>query len=293
MNSSNQLVAKYAYDAWGNCTVTPLVADTAGHSITDANHIAHINPFRYRGYYYDTETGLYYLNSRYYDPQTGRFLNADALLGANGDILSYNLFAYCSNNPVMYSDPTGHGFFDWVKDKWEETKKNVSDAWNSAKGAVGNAYNKVKKTATDVYDYVTNDSEQVVLNAKHVAFYKGKLVIKLPIGTNAASFGVIFLGDDVANRSDAIDTVKHEYGHAVQFDRMGIIDYTTKVAIPSVTCNLLDRANKLPYDYYSSPWEYGADRNGGVNRGNYEPWADTVNNVYNAITSIFRVPFFA
>ena len=66
------------------------------------------NPFRYRGYY-DTETGYYYLNSRYYDPQVKRFISADNLnyLGANGDLNSYNLYAYCSNNPVMYVDPVG------------------------------------------------------------------------------------------------------------------------------------------------------------------------------------------
>ena len=64
------------------------------------------NPIRYRGYYYDTETGLY-LQSRYYDPVVGRFLNADGLLGANGDLMSYNLFAYCSNNPCQYERPDG------------------------------------------------------------------------------------------------------------------------------------------------------------------------------------------
>ena len=100
------LYATYDYDAWGNCTVTPLVADTAGHSITDANHIAHINPFRYRGYYYDTETGLYYLNSRYYDPQTGRFLNADSYIFLSS-ITACNLFAYCYNNPINYVDNSG------------------------------------------------------------------------------------------------------------------------------------------------------------------------------------------
>ena len=67
------------------------------------------NPIRYRGYYYDVETGLYYLQSRYYDPQTGRFINADDTdyLGADGSFASYNLFAYCSNNPVMNVDPSG------------------------------------------------------------------------------------------------------------------------------------------------------------------------------------------
>ena len=68
-----------------------------------------MNPFRYRGYYLDTETNLYYLQSRYYDSYTGRFINADDAgnLGAGNELLSYNLFGYCANNPVMYVDPTG------------------------------------------------------------------------------------------------------------------------------------------------------------------------------------------
>ena len=68
--------------------------------------IGSMNPFRYRGYYYDTETGFYYLNSRYYDPEICRFINADHVnyLGANGDLNSFNLYAYCGNNPVIYID---------------------------------------------------------------------------------------------------------------------------------------------------------------------------------------------
>ena len=67
-----------------------------------------VNPFRYRGYYYDTETGWYYLNARYYDPNVGRFLSPDTILGANGGLQGYNLFAYCNNNPVMFVDPSGN-----------------------------------------------------------------------------------------------------------------------------------------------------------------------------------------
>ena len=68
------------------------------------------SPISYRGYYYDKEYGFYCLGTRFYDPVTRRFINPDdtAYLGANGDLNSYNLYAYCSNNPVMYTDPSGH-----------------------------------------------------------------------------------------------------------------------------------------------------------------------------------------
>ena len=73
------------------------------------------NPFRYRGYYYDRETSGYYLQSRYYNPEWGRFLNADAYLNANGDIIGLNLFAYGSNNPIMFVDPNGEAaWWQWL-----------------------------------------------------------------------------------------------------------------------------------------------------------------------------------
>ena len=98
-------VAEYAYDAWGNQKVMN------GNSIevTDLTHIAHVNPFRYRGYYWDNDLGLYYLMSRYYDPQTGRFINADSLEYLDPETIGgLNLYAYCGNNPVMHSDPSGY-----------------------------------------------------------------------------------------------------------------------------------------------------------------------------------------
>ena len=67
------------------------------------------NPFRYRGYYYDTITGFYYLNGRYYNPQWGRFLNADGVMsGVGGELLGNNVFIYCFNNPVNMSDLFGN-----------------------------------------------------------------------------------------------------------------------------------------------------------------------------------------
>ena len=104
LNSAGALVASYNYGAWGNYSVHG--AD--GKKTTDATFIGHINPLRYRGYYYDRETCLYYLQSRYYDFANCRFINADtfATTDANG-FLSANMFAYCENNPVMRTDPDG------------------------------------------------------------------------------------------------------------------------------------------------------------------------------------------
>ena len=99
-------VATYAYDAWGNI----IDMDYTYKAVADAN------PLRYRGYYYDRETGLYYLQSRYYNPKWGRFINADDIdyLGADGSLLSYNLFAYCMNNPVNRFDVNGN----WSMPNW-------------------------------------------------------------------------------------------------------------------------------------------------------------------------------
>ena len=104
LNSAGVLVASYNYGAWGNYSVHG--AD--GKKTTDPTFIGHINPLRYRGYYYDRETRLYYLQSRYYDFANCRFINADtfATTDANG-FLSANMFAYCENNPIIGVDPTG------------------------------------------------------------------------------------------------------------------------------------------------------------------------------------------
>ncbi len=101
-------VASYVYDAWGKVL--------AVNNYT-ADNIGDLNPIRYRSYYYDVETGLYYLNSRYYDPEVGRFINADTtdvLENAKYDINGLNLYAYCDNNPVAGRDEEGDASF-WKK----------------------------------------------------------------------------------------------------------------------------------------------------------------------------------
>ena len=126
-DANKNLVAEYKYDAWGNHRIY----NSGGIDITDEisynSSVAKLNPFRYRGYYYDTETGLYYLNSRYYDPSIGRFINADDISYIQPtDINGLNLYAYCGNNPVMYTDPDGKSWSsfwnsvgNWFKNNWQ------------------------------------------------------------------------------------------------------------------------------------------------------------------------------
>ena len=112
-NGAGELRAHYTYDSWGNVIS---ITDQNGKEITSSTHIGILNPIRYRGYYYDAETGMYYVGSRYYDPQVGRWINADdsSNLGAEGEILSYNLFAYCMNNPINRVDVDGN----WSLPNW-------------------------------------------------------------------------------------------------------------------------------------------------------------------------------
>lgn len=108
-DEQNNIVAKYTYDTWGKLIS---IVDQNGNDVTnDVTHIGYINPLRYRGYYYDSETKLYYLNSRYYDPETGRFLSKDDEQYSKNndtDICNINLYSYCLNNPVNMVDYDGH-----------------------------------------------------------------------------------------------------------------------------------------------------------------------------------------
>ena len=100
IDANGVMQAEYIYSPWGEV-------------ISAEGDLAEINPLRYRGYYYDSETGFYYLQSRYYDPENHRFINADIYASTDsGDAIACNMFAYCGNNPVMLGDKDGE-FADW------------------------------------------------------------------------------------------------------------------------------------------------------------------------------------
>ncbi|MBQ1735944.1 MAG: DNRLRE domain-containing protein [Firmicutes bacterium] len=134
---NGDVVATYSYDDWGVPTVTNYGNSTIGD----------INPFRYRGYYYDSETGLYYVCHRYYDPSIGRWISPDSVIsGVGGSLTGYNLFTYCGNDPINRSDSTGN----WPR-KITKTIGNIA-FW------IGKVFNSrtammVAKLAYRAYDY--------------------------------------------------------------------------------------------------------------------------------------------
>ncbi len=106
VDEQGQTIVEYSYDAWGNVTFS----ESSLQNMTKASTLCFVSPFTYRGYCYDYDIELYYLQSRYYSPEIGRFINTDdtqIAIATQGEILGANLFAYCNNNPINYTDPSG------------------------------------------------------------------------------------------------------------------------------------------------------------------------------------------
>ena len=114
------LVATYEYDPWGKPTG---IYNASGTPISQtAANVAAYNPFRYRGYRYDADTGFYYLQSRYYDPAICRFINEDEYSDTDDGLLGFNMFAYCMNNPMNRTDPDG----TWSLPNWAKVAIGVA-----------------------------------------------------------------------------------------------------------------------------------------------------------------------
>lgn len=235
LDSLGKVVVQYSYDAWGKCSVTATSSYTT---------IAFLNPFRYRGYYYDSDTRLYYLKSRYYDPEVGRFLNMDAVDYADPETLGgLNLYSYCNNNPVMYIDPTGHFILQLVVSVISYVGVAIAAIFDS------NIRNDMNAIGWNPF----NSDETVVLNSDSVSFYKGAPVFRTSLG-RSGTFCAIFLSNN-ANET----ALKHEYGHIVQQMIMGPITYGLMIGLPSWR----EWSNR---SYYDRPWEITADIFGGVTR---------------------------
>ena len=160
-------VATYEYDAWGNI-------------VSSSGSLAEINPLRYRGYYYDNETGFYYLQSRYYDPANRRFISADVYASTGQGFLGTNMFAYCNNKPIINSDPSGHalrsnltaicdggsGYLDRTKDVKRVLRENYEQAkrWGWELDGPFEFYNAVKDRGKWDYKRRPKGSEWIPRN---------------------------------------------------------------------------------------------------------------------------------
>ena len=172
-DGAGAVVANYNYDAWGNVIS---VTDANGAVITDSTHIANVNPLRYRGYYYDSETGLYYLSARYYDPIVKRMLNSDdELLSAVSPqaLTDKNYFAYCDNNPVTRAD--GEGSF-----------------WHIVAGAVvGAVFNSLDDAVNLVFAYKSGTGIKAAWLHLGVSFVAGAISGGLSMTTVCATTSLV------------------------------------------------------------------------------------------------------
>ena len=186
MNTSMQMVVKYSYDPWGKLTGTTATSAYVA--------LAQANPLRYRSYCYDIETGFYYLQTRYYDPTIARFINADGYLTTDVDgLLSANMFAYCENNPIMGSDPTG-SFITWddvtgfLSDAGDWASDRIDDAIDWASDRIDDAVNAGKK----LIGFGASVVNKIVLEGKE-DFITAFALVTLKVGkthnTIMASFG--------------------------------------------------------------------------------------------------------
>ena len=161
------LQAEYVYSPWGEV-------------ISAEGDLAEVNPLRYRGYYYDSETGFYYLQSRYYDPANRRFISADVYASTGQGFLGTNMFAYCNNKPIINSDPSGHalrsnltaicdggsGYLDRTKDVKRVLRENYEQAkrWGWELDGPFEFYNAVKDRGKWDYKRRPKGSEWIPRN---------------------------------------------------------------------------------------------------------------------------------
>ncbi len=242
INSNGVTVVEYTYDAWGNVlSVTGSLASTLGA----------VNPFRYRGYYYDTETGFYYLNSRYYDPQVGRFLNADSIVAGISDELSgYNLFAYCFCNPVNMSDTEGHwpkwitGVLNIVSGASQMVTAaavGIATGWTGV-GAVAASVLAVNGAAT-----IAQGVGQVVNDATDDCVLREDNVVRT---------GTVYIGDALGG-----DTGAMVAGSAYDATIISCSILSSYIAVPHNTVSTTPPNPGVPFKPGRTGMQYGVDPN--------------------------------
>ena len=158
VDANGGAVVNYRYDSWGKLiSITGSMADTLGKD----------NPYRYKGYYYDDETGMYYLKSRYYQPEICRFISADSYASTGQGILGHNVYCYCGNNPVNAMDPDGK-LFKNIKNAMKALTNKVKSAYPMAKRFVKNTFGAYASTKST---FSSPSSKQKTVTGKIKSFF--------------------------------------------------------------------------------------------------------------------------
>ncbi len=271
-NSVGELVCRYVYDAWGNHKLY----DNNGNQINDdGTTVGSKNPLRYRGYYWDREFGLYYLQSRYYDPALCRFISPDGVSYLDTQSISgMNLYAYCSDNPITNVDPSGCIFSSFFSGLVTLFTASTSMYLLYLVGAIFDRG--IRADMDRINGNPFNTDIDAVLSSTAISFYKGVPVFRTYY-ERSGSFGIIFLQKDFGNASPEVkrDYVRHEWGHIPQLGTLGPLAYVAFIGIPS-WLEFGDYEGSTG-DYYNAPWEANADNFGGTTRAhasNYDEDAE-------------------
>ena len=207
LDNTGAVVVQYKYDAWGN----HVVLDASGNAITDPNHIGNLNPHRYRGYYYSTALGLYYLKSRFYDAEIGRFICADSLDYLDPHTVGgLNLFSYCNNNPVMNVDPTGHAWWKRLNNSIAKFLTGVVEGVKHVVDGIANSIGAVISTGKEIPTSALPADLPFVFVEEGVGYNKD-------FG-NDKTINFFATGDSVVDGAVGIDAVSNTgYGLGVEF----------------------------------------------------------------------------
>ena len=221
IDDTGETVVEYKYNSWGKIlSITGSKAGTIGKT----------NPFRYRGYYYDEETGMYYLKNRYYDPEIRRFISADSYISGFNSTMC-NVFCYCGNNPVSNTDPEGTFFKQIVhffKSKWKKTKKAVSKVYSDIKNAASKYTDHYSTVKAEGKPYVVGPAKvrysesirNVQPNPKPISIYTNSINVSnlekgISFNPGSIQSGISITKDSInVNRSISVGK-KYSFGGSV------------------------------------------------------------------------------
>ena len=285
-------------DMYGNVT-DRFEYDTYGKMVSHVGDSFVIFGYNGRDGVVTDKNGLIYMRTRYYSTDLRRFVNADVIRGEISNSVTLNRYAYANGNPVSNIDPFGlWGVFsatknlisqgckvarDWVVDTATPVNKAIGDGYNTVKNWIKeNIVDPAAKIANNIksdiqnFDW-NNTDEQKVYESNYISAYKEKLVVRFGTNGRPGSVGILFINHAQDERVDRVQTLKHEYGHTKQLDKLGLIKYLLYVGIPSY-------GEWGSESYYLKPWEIIADMEGGVdiyNRPNQPtPTQENIDNGY-------------